>query len=108
MNININNAKPVILNFLKEVQSDFLFEPTEYTRVVVPKKQAWGTYKIRFDNKLREGVLKKKALYENTLNELNKFDAELVSIHAFNSIGEDLVIIFADSNDSKIIGYILI
>lgn len=111
MEKNIENINVVILNFIVNIFPDFSDNNTiVYTKVVIPKEQAWSTYKIRYDIKAGKQTLsiESKELYESTLEKLQGFNEEDVSIHLFNHSNRKMAIIFSDITDSKIIGHILL
>jgi hypothetical protein len=106
MKVHISKAQAAILELLREVKPELISDTTDYTRVVIPTQQAWGTYKIRYNIKLEKNTIVAQDLYEKTLNRLEQFGEELVAIHAFSN-DKDFIIIFSDATESKIIGYIL-
>ncbi len=110
MEKNIESVSMPILNIVKEVFPNFDSKQIAYTKIVIPKEQAWGTYKIRYNIKVEKQSLNINSLklYESTLEKLEIFNEENVSIHLFNYENNKAVIVFADIAENNIIGHILL
>lgn len=84
----------------------YLEQATEVRTIQIPVEQALGIYQIRFKI-ISNNESKKRDVfgYQNTLNELSKFNEQEILIHEIIS-DNFFILIFSDLNLSRVLGYI--